>query len=72
MPGTNRSIGGRGNEQSGPNLGNDYSRDITREMQADDTSIPVIKQKDHTQNTNADKNKRHPNNQQQQDAENDE
>lgn len=72
MPGTKNSIGGRGNEQGGPNMGNDYSRDITREMQADDTATPVVKKKDHLQNDNADKNKRQPNNTQQQDPDNDE
>ncbi|PWV49826.1 hypothetical protein [Chitinophaga sp. S165] len=44
-----RSIGSTGLEQGGPNLGNDYSRDITREKTADDT-IKVILPKD----------KRHP------------
>lgn len=42
MPAHNRSIGGAGLEQGGPNLGNDYSRDITREQTADDTDTPVI------------------------------
>jgi hypothetical protein len=42
MPGNNRSIGGQGLEQGGPNLGNDYSRNITREQEADDNNTPVI------------------------------
>jgi hypothetical protein len=46
MPGTNRSIGGRGKEQGGPNLGNDISRNISREVQSDDTSARVVKNKD--------------------------
>jgi hypothetical protein len=46
MPGTNRSIGGRGNEQGGPNMGNDISRNISREVQADDTPAEVVKNKD--------------------------
>ncbi|MBW8683673.1 hypothetical protein [Chitinophaga rhizophila] len=37
-----RSIGSTGLEQGGPNLGNDYSRDITREKTADDTLKVVI------------------------------
>ncbi len=46
MSGKNRSIGGRGNEQGGPNRGNDISRNISREVQADDTPAEVIKDKD--------------------------
>jgi hypothetical protein len=42
MPGNNRSIGGRGLEQGGPDLGNDYSRNITREAESDDNNAPVI------------------------------
>jgi hypothetical protein len=38
----NRSIGGAGLEQGGPNLGNDYSRDITRETTEDDTTRVVV------------------------------
>lgn len=38
----NRSIGGAGLEQGGPNLGNDYSRDISRETTSDDTSQVVV------------------------------
>lgn len=38
----NRSIGGAGLEQGGPNLGNDYSRDITRENTEDDTTRVVL------------------------------
>lgn len=45
MPGTNRSIGGQGLEQGGPNLGNDISRNISREVQADDTAAAVVKNK---------------------------
>jgi hypothetical protein len=44
-----RSIGSTGLEQGGPNLGNDYSRDITREQQSDDTLkviVPKDKKKD--------------------------
>lgn len=37
-----RSIGSTGLEQGGPNLGNDYSRDITREHQADETTKIVV------------------------------
>jgi hypothetical protein len=37
-----RSIGGSGLEQGGPNLGNDYSRDITREEARDDTNEVVV------------------------------
>lgn len=37
-----RSIGGTGLEQGGPNLGNDYSRDITRETTEDDTTRVVL------------------------------
>lgn len=37
-----RTIGSHGLEQGGPNLGNDYSRDITRERQANDTTKVVI------------------------------
>lgn len=38
----NRSIGGAGLEQGGPNMGNDYSRDISRESTADDTTRVVM------------------------------
>jgi hypothetical protein len=37
-----RSIGSTGLEQGGPNLGNDYSRDITREQQSDDTLKVIV------------------------------
>lgn len=41
-----RSIGSDGLEQGGANLGNDYSRNITREKQQDDTlNIVVPKEK---------------------------
>jgi hypothetical protein len=46
MPGNNQSIGGRGQEQGGPNMGNDFSRDITRESQADDIETPIVKHQD--------------------------
>ncbi|SHM80235.1 hypothetical protein [Chitinophaga sp. CF418] len=52
-----RSIGSTGLEQGGPNLGNDYSRDITREKTADDT-IKVILPKDKRHPAKKDKNKR--------------
>lgn len=45
MPGRNRSIGGRTTDLGGPNLGNDYSRDITRESQIDDSSGIVVSKK---------------------------
>jgi hypothetical protein len=44
-----RSIGSNGLEQGGPNLGNDYSRDISRETQEDDTlkiTVPDPKKKE--------------------------
>lgn len=41
-----RSIGSHGLEQGGPNLGNDYSRDITREVTSDDTEKVIIPKKD--------------------------
>lgn len=37
-----RSIGSDGLEQGGANLGNDYSRNITREKQQDDTLNIVV------------------------------
>ena len=37
-----RAIGNDGLEQAGSNLGNDYSRNITREKQADDTLNIVV------------------------------
>jgi hypothetical protein len=37
-----RSIGSTGLEQGGPNLGNDYSRDITGEQQSDDTLKVIV------------------------------
>lgn len=40
-----RSIGSTGLEQGGPNLGNDYSRDITREQQSDDTLKVIVPKK---------------------------
>ncbi|WP_276485600.1 hypothetical protein [Paraflavitalea pollutisoli] len=53
MPGNNRSIGGQ--EQAGPNIGNDISRNITRETQSDDTTAPVVKNKDKQQQEQAQK-----------------
>lgn len=43
MPGTNRSIGGRDHEQGGPNMGNDYSRSISREHEAGNSKTEVVK-----------------------------
>lgn len=40
-----RTIGSSGLEQGGPNLGNDYSRNITREVTADDTQKIVVPRK---------------------------
>jgi hypothetical protein len=37
-----RSIGSQGLEQGGPNLGNDYSRDITRERQSEKPTTIVV------------------------------
>ena len=45
-----RSIGSHGLEQGGPNLGNDYSRDITREVTSDDTEKVIIPKKDKDKN----------------------
>jgi len=46
MPAKDRSIGSQGLEQGGPNLGNDYSRNITREAQKNDIAdIPIEKNK---------------------------
>jgi hypothetical protein len=72
MPGTNRSIGGRGNEQGGPNMGNDISRNISREEQSDDAKVPVVKDKDkNKKEQNAKNNEAQQNQQQQNAAEND-
>lgn len=54
-----RSIGSTGLEQGGPNLGNDYSRDITREKTADDT-LKVIVPKDKKASSGKNKDKRDP------------
>ncbi|MBO9151274.1 hypothetical protein ACFOTA_03585 [Chitinophaga sp. GCM10012297] len=43
-----RTIGSSGLEQGGPNLGNDYGRNITREVTADDTQKIVIPKKKKT------------------------
>lgn len=45
MPAKDRSIGSTGLEQGGPNLGNDYSRDITREKQSEETLKVVVPKK---------------------------
>ncbi|HEY8916315.1 MAG TPA: hypothetical protein VIM87_07740 [Chitinophaga sp.] len=42
MPAKDRSIGSQGLEQGGPNVGNDYSRNITRETQKNDVSDIAI------------------------------
>jgi hypothetical protein len=72
MPGTNRSIGGRGNEQGGPNMGNDISRNISREVQADDTTAPVTGDKNkNKKDQNSKINQEQKNQQQQEESEND-
>ena len=43
-----RTIGSSGLEQGGPNLGNDYSRNITREVTADDTQKIIVPKKKKT------------------------
>jgi len=53
MPGHNRSIGGAGLEQGGPNLGNDYSRDMTREVTSDDNDTPVVPHNEQPGNSKA-------------------
>ena len=56
---TGRSIGGAGLEQGGPSLGNDYSRDITREMTANNTDPIVVeknKKQDHNRDTEQNRN----------------
>jgi hypothetical protein len=56
-----RSIGSTGLEQGGPNLGNDYSRDITREHQADETLkvvVPKEKKEDDEESDQEDKKNR--------------
>ena len=72
MPGTKRSIGGQGLEQGGPDLGNDISRNISREVQADDTTAPVIKDKDKNKKENNSKSKGEQANPQQQNESDDE
>jgi len=54
-----RSIGSTGLEQGGPNLGNDYSRDITRENTEDDT-LKVVIPKDKKKSSEEDKDKSEP------------
>jgi hypothetical protein len=53
-----RSIGSTGLEQGGPNLGNDYSRNITREVTANDSDRIIIPKKD-KKNKNEKKQKGH-------------
>jgi hypothetical protein len=65
MPDTNRSIGGQGLEQGGPNLGNDISRNISREVQADDIPPEVVKDKDQNKKEPNSKNQREQANPQQ-------
>lgn len=45
MPVRDRSIGNKGLEQAGPNMGNDYSRDLSRKAKGVDTSDIVVKNK---------------------------
>jgi len=57
-----RSIGSTGLEQGGPNLGNDYSRNITNEQQSGDTlKVIVPKGKKHTDKESQDKKKQNNN-----------
>ena len=53
-----RSIGSTGLEQGGPNLGNDYSRDITREVTSDDKEKIIIPKKDEKHPEKKDQNKK--------------
>ncbi len=55
-----RSIGSTGLEQGGPNLGNDYSRDITREKTADDTIKVILPKDKRSPKKEKDNNKRGP------------
>jgi len=48
MPVRDRSIGNKGLEQGGPNLGNDYSRDLSRKAKGVDTSDIIVKNKKKT------------------------
>jgi len=59
-----RSIGSTGLEQGGPNLGNDYSRDITREHQSDETLkviVPKHKKEDDAEEENQQEKRNNPN-----------
>jgi hypothetical protein len=53
-----RSIGSTGLEQGGPNMGNDYSRDITREVTSDDKEKIIIPKKDKDHSDKEDQNKK--------------
>ncbi|SFW26248.1 hypothetical protein [Chitinophaga sancti] len=46
-----RSIGSTGLEQGEPNLGNNYSRDITREVTSNDPERIIIPKKDKDKKT---------------------
>jgi hypothetical protein len=48
MPVRDRAIGNKGLEQGGPNLGNDYSRDLSRKAKGVDTSDINVKNKKKT------------------------
>jgi len=48
MPVRDRSIGNKGLEQGGPNMGNDYSRDLSRKAKGVDTSDIIVKNKKKT------------------------
>lgn len=48
MPVRDRSIGSKGLEQGGPNMGNDYSRDLSRKTKGVDTSDIIVKNKKKT------------------------
>ncbi len=48
MPVRDRSIGKHGLEQGGPNMGNDYSRDMSRKAKGVDTSDIIVKNKKQT------------------------
>ncbi|WP_298733487.1 hypothetical protein [uncultured Chitinophaga sp.] len=48
MPVRDRSIGNKGLEQGGPNMGNDYSRNLSRKAKGVDTSDIIVKNKKKT------------------------
>ncbi|GAA0549113.1 hypothetical protein [Chitinophaga japonensis] len=61
MPVRDRSIGSKGLEQGGPNMGNDYSRDLSRKAKGVDTSdIIVQNRKRKEKKTAAERSKRMP------------